>query len=87
MSYTPSNPWQPLEGELFLQHTDGRVQRVLHHRSTFCGYWVEPRASLSRDGRFAAFASDWMYGSSSDGCRDDEMGRGDPYVVEMPRAP
>jgi hypothetical protein len=73
-----SDGWSPLEGELFLQYTDGSVLRLAHHRSSSCGYWVQPRASISRDGRYVVFASDW--GRQLD-CGD--MGRGDPYIIDL----
>ena len=69
-----SNGWTAFEGEVFVQHTDGRVERLAHHRSTRSDYWVQPRASLSRDGRYAIFASDWGR---------DTGGRGDPYIVDL----
>jgi hypothetical protein len=72
------NGWTAFEGELFLQYTDGRVLRLAHHRSSSCGYWVAPRASISRDGRYVVFASDW--GRQLD-C--DDLGRGDPYIVDL----
>ncbi len=73
-----ANGWTAFEGELFLQYTDGRVLRLAHHRSSSCGYWVQPRASISRDGRYAVFASDW--GRALD-CNN--LGRGDPYIVDL----
>ena len=79
------NGWSAFEGELFLQYTDGRIDRLVHHRSSSCGYWVQPRASLSRDGRYAIFASDWGQqtgGNSCDGSNEN-LGRGDPYVLEL----
>lgn len=75
----PSNGWTAFEAELFLQYTDGRIRRVAHHRSTSCGYWVQPRASLSRDGRFAIFASDW--GNAA--CGGGGLGRGEAFLVEL----
>lgn len=69
-----SNGWTTFEGEVFVQHTDGSVERLAHHRSTSSGYWVQPRASFSRDGRYAIFASDW--GRNTDG-------RGDPYLIDL----
>lgn len=72
------NGWTAFEGELFLQYTDGRVLRLAHHRSSSCGYWVQPRASLSGDGRSVVFASDW--GRQLD-CGD--LGRGDPYIIDL----
>lgn len=49
--------------EVWLQHFDGRVTRLAHHRSVGCSgalnYWTLPMPSVSSDGRFAIFASDW----------------------------
>ncbi|HKP12434.1 MAG TPA: hypothetical protein VJZ91_10005 [Blastocatellia bacterium] len=61
--------------ELFLVATDGsgRVRRIAHHHSVFRDYADTPRANLSRDGRFAAFTSNW--GSPS---------RRDVFVVRIP---
>lgn len=79
-----SNGWNPFEGELFLQYTDGKVRRLLHHNSSSCGYWVQPRASLSRDGRYAVFASDWGMQTGTPSCdQDTELGAGDPYLVDL----
>lgn len=76
----PSNGYNPFEGEVWLQYTNGRVARLAHHRSTECGYWVQPRASLSRDGRYVVFASDW----GVDRCASDEdLGRGEAYLIEL----
>ena len=56
--------WQAMDGELLLVYADSTVAqphllRLAHHRASGCGYWVQPRASLSLDGRYAVFASDW----------------------------
>jgi hypothetical protein len=61
--------------ELFLVATDGsqRVRRLAHHHSTYREYWDSPRANLSKDGRFAAFTSNW--GSTS---------RRDLFIVKIP---
>lgn len=75
-----SNGWQPLEGEIFLQYLDGSVERLAHHRSSGCGYWVQPRGSLSRDGRFAIFATDWGSGICSSPV---DLGAGDPYLIDL----
>jgi hypothetical protein len=75
-----SNGWSALEGELFLQYTDGSVWRLAHHRSTSCGYWVQPRASLSRDGRYVVFASDWGTNSCGGG---NDLGAGEVYVIDL----
>jgi hypothetical protein len=74
------NGWGPFEGEVFLQFTDGRVRRLAHHRSSSCGYWVQPRATMSRDGRYVVFASDW---GRAVGCGDRGLGQGDPYVIDL----
>ena len=76
----PSNGWQPLEGEIFLQYLDGSVARLAHHRSSGCGYWVQPRGSLSRDGRYAIFATDWGSGICSSPV---DLGAGDPYLIDL----
>ncbi|MCB8981977.1 MAG: hypothetical protein H6657_31605 [Ardenticatenaceae bacterium] len=75
-----SNGWQPLEGELFLQYLDGSVERLAHHRSSGCGYWVQPRGSLSRDGRFVIFATDWGSGICSSPV---DLGAGDAYLIDL----
>lgn len=64
-----------LKNELLLVATDGsgRIRRLAHHHSVMRNYADMPRANLSRDGRFAAFTSNW--GSSS---------RRDVFVVQIP---
>jgi len=75
----------PFKNELFLQYTDGSVRRLIHHRSSKCGYWVQPRASLSRDGRYVVFASDWGEETGVGSCDtwSDPLGRGDPYIIDL----
>lgn len=75
-----SNGWQPLEGELFLQYTDGSVLRLAHHRSSECGYWVQPRGTISRDGRYVVFSSDWGQNGCANG---NDLGAGEAYVVDL----
>jgi hypothetical protein len=76
--------WSALEGELFLQYTDGSVLRLAHHRSSGCGYWVQPRASISRDGRYVVFASDWGQETGTDSCGGgNDLGAGDPYIIDL----
>ncbi|MBI5267037.1 MAG: hypothetical protein HY851_07380 [candidate division Zixibacteria bacterium] len=77
-----SNGRNPFEGELFLQYTDGRILRLAHHRSTECGYWVQSRASMSRDGRYVIFASDW--GVNRCAASNEDLGRGEAYIIELP---
>jgi hypothetical protein len=84
MSADPADGWSALEGELFLQYLDGSILRLAHHRSTSCGYWVQPRASLSADGRYVVFASDWASGTDNTGCDGgDDLGRGDVYMIDL----
>ena len=49
----------------------GRVRRIAHHRSVFNEYYDSPFASISRDGKFVNFTSNW--GSAS--------GRHDGFIV------
>jgi hypothetical protein len=69
----PSN--KLYRNELFLVSTDGtqRVRRLAHIHSVYRDYWDTPRATISRDGRFAAFTSNW--GSTT---------RRDVFVVKIP---
>jgi hypothetical protein len=73
--------WTPFEQELFLLYTDGSVRRLAHHRSTGCAYWVQPRASLSADGQWAVFASDFGAGVPDFAC--EGMGQGDAYILDI----
>jgi hypothetical protein len=47
--------------EIILVSTDGsgRFRRLVQHRSKANDYWQIPRANISYDGRFAAYASNW----------------------------
>lgn len=49
------------KNELLLVATDGskRVRRIAHTHSVYREYWDTPRATISRDGRFAVFTSNW----------------------------
>jgi len=75
----PGSQW-PLEGELFLQYLDSSRLRLAHHRSSECGYWTQPRASLSADGKLAIFASDWGVNP----CGNSWLGNPDPYILHIP---
>lgn len=80
----PSNGWQPFELELFLLSLDGSVLRLAHHRSSSCGYWAQPRATLSQDGTLILYASDW----GIQPCRDpDRLGNPDPYLLFVDASP
>jgi hypothetical protein len=50
-----------LRNELLMVATDGskRVRRLAHTHSQYREYWDSPRATVSRDGRYAVFTSNW----------------------------
>jgi len=62
--------------ELFQIATDGskRVRRLAHLHSVHRDYWDQPRANVSRDGKFAVFTSNW---SATD--------RRDVFIVKIPQ--
>lgn len=53
------------ENEIFQVTTDGtmQVRRLCHHQSNYISsgnnYWASPRASISYDGKFIMFTSNW----------------------------
>jgi hypothetical protein len=51
------------EDEIVLTRVDGTaVYRLAHARSRSSeGYWAEPRAALSRDGKYVIFTSTMAY--------------------------
>jgi hypothetical protein len=59
-----------------------KIRRLVHHRSVIdnktetTGYWATPKPTISRDGRFVAFTSNW-------GAR----GRYDLFVAQIDPAP
>lgn len=61
------------DNEIMQVATDGsgRVRRIAHHRSVFNEYYDSPFASISRDGKFVNFSSNW--GNAS--------GRHDGFIV------
>jgi hypothetical protein len=78
-----------LEDELYMIYFDGSVRRLGHHRSSGCGYWVQPRASISRDARYAIFDSDfWVEKGGRDSCTilGDSLGGGEVFMLLLPDA-
>jgi hypothetical protein len=69
------NPQSLYSGEIISVTTDGsaRITHLVRHHSIFRNYLDTPRASISRDGKFALFTSNW--GSSE---------RRDVYILRMP---
>ena len=76
VSFYVGEPPGVFRGEIVQYSTDGsqQVRRLAHHRSTYLGYYDTPRANISRDGCFVAFASNW--GAS---------GRHDVFVLNLAR--
>ena len=69
------------EDEIMQISMDGsqRIQRLLHHRSSIKnttatnGYWAVPKPTITRDGRFIAFTSNW----------EDSIGRYDLFIAKI----
>lgn len=59
-----------------------QVRRLAHTRTTFddqtstTGYWATPRPTISKDGRYIAFTSNW-----------ENSGRTDMFILRVQRAP
>jgi hypothetical protein len=50
----------PLEDEIYLIYLSGeKLIRLAHHHSSGSDYWSQPRASISLNGRYIIFDSDW----------------------------
>jgi hypothetical protein len=77
-------PREPFLQELALIFEDRSVIRLGQTRTSSCGYWAQARATLSPDGRFVAFASDWFAGTGITGCSDAQpLGAADLYVLQI----
>src|SRR5258706_8212145 len=71
-------------GEVMQYATDGsqRIRRLFHHHSIIdnltntSGYWAIPKPTISRDGRFIAFTSNW-----------GKSGRYDLFIAKIDPAP
>jgi len=68
----------PFDNEIVQIATDGsnRVRRLAHHRSMVVNdnYDAQVKATISRDGRFVAFTSNW----------GNATGRTDLYILQIP---
>ena len=77
-SPTGSGVVNALDNEIVQIATDGsqRVRRLAHHRSVVHNnnYDAQPKANISRDGKFIAFSSNW----------GNATGRMDVYVGQVP---
>ena len=72
------------EDELMQVSTDGsgRIRRLLHTRTRYdnltetSGYWAAPKPTISKDGRFVAYTSNW-----------EGSGRYDLFIAKIDPAP
>ena len=72
--------------EIFELYFDGSVRRLTHHRSGMCGYWVQPRSSVSKDGKFIVFDSDFQDDGGINSCNTQgDFGGGDVFMIELPQ--
>ncbi|HZQ95042.1 MAG TPA: hypothetical protein VFA67_08530 [Candidatus Sulfotelmatobacter sp.] len=76
---------QPYAGEIFCIETDGQastIWRFAHNRATYISpfFQTQPSGTVSRDGRFFMFTSDWdaQLGLGSDG-----KPRSDVFIVKL----
>lgn len=93
-AYYPESTWDPkypgiFDDELYmLWLEDGSYRRIAHHRSSGCGYWVQPRASWSKDGQYVIWDSDFAVETGgADSCAKANfgyLGGGDVYIMKLP---
>jgi hypothetical protein len=77
-------PRAPFLQELALIFEDSSVLRLARTATSSCGYWAQARATLSPDGDYVAFASDWYAGTGETGCSDAQpLGAADLYVLKL----
>ena len=77
--------WKIYEGEIVLAKIDGSaVYRLTHARSRSAeNYWAQPRAAISRDGKYVVFTSNMAFPS---GCPSDMHVAGecsDVYLIKV----
>lgn len=77
--------WKAYEGEIVLAKIDGSaVYRLAHARSRSAeNYWAQPRAAVSRDGKYVVFTSNMAF---SNGCPNDMHVGGecsDVYLIKV----
>ena len=79
--YPANSPYKSngiFKNEIIQVSTDGsqKVRRLAHHRSVYMAkenYWDQPRANISRDGKFVVYTSNW-----------DGSGRRDVFILKVP---
>lgn len=91
-----SSGMEPFAGEIYLVYTAGIaadygensnaiVSRLTQHRSSQCSYYHQPHASISRDGKYVVFASDW--GQCNKGVNDYLIYLNPDDIPEQPDIP
>lgn len=78
-----TNNWKLYEDELVLARIDGKVIfRLAHARSRSAeGFWAEPRAAISRDGKYVIFDSNMAY--AENGCPRGLEDCADVYLIRV----
>jgi hypothetical protein len=78
-----SSDWELYEGEIVLARIDGgAVYRLAYARSRSAeGYWAQPRAANSRDGKYVIFDSNMAY--ADEGCPTGIENCTDVYLIKV----
>jgi hypothetical protein len=81
---TSGNTGMNFDNEVFILNLDGSIKRLTHHRSSNCGYWVQPRASVSKNGQYVVFDSDYFADAGINSCNTQGgLGGGDVFMIEL----
>ena len=77
------------DGAVWLVDVDGGTRVLAEHHSSSCGYWVQPRASISVDGRYVVFDSDGAGSQGTSSCQlsGADLGRGDAWLIDLAPPP
>jgi len=78
-----SSNWQLYEDEIILVRIDGSaIYRLAHARSRSAeGYWAQPHAAISRDGKYIVFDSNMAFVQS--GCPSGIADCSDVYLIKV----
>jgi hypothetical protein len=79
--------WKLYEDEIILASVDGRgTYRLAHARSrSAMGYWQQPHAAISRDGKFVVFTSDMAYPKGCPANTIEQSACTDAYLIKVRR--
>ena len=77
------------DGAVWLVDVDGGTRVLAEHHSSSCGYWVQPRASISVDGRYVVFDSDGAGSQGTSSCQlsGADLGRCDAWLIDLAPPP